>query len=126
MAASGTALAVIGGIIAMVTNLAVLDITAGLLSAAGLTLAGGVLIFKRGRIVREFRDGLVKGKKQFETDIKIKLVDKLNIIYEQIDASFVEFYALVDKREKHLLPIGERLDLIVKESKELESVLAQG
>ena len=124
MAASGTALAMVGGIIALVTNFAVLDVTAGLLSAAGLTLAGGVLIFKRGRIIREFQKGLLDGKKQFETDIKVKLIDKLNIIYEQIDQSFVDFYALVEKREQHLRPIGEKLDRIVKESKELGATLA--
>jgi len=123
LAVSGTALAVVGGIIAVATNVAVLDITAGLLSAAGLTLAGGVLIFKRGRISREFREGLLQGKKQFEKDIKLKLVDKLNVIYEQIDGSFAEFYALVEQRERHLKPIAERLDLIVKESKELEGIL---
>lgn len=126
LAVSGTALAVVGGIIVMATNIAVLDITAGLLSAAGLTLAGGVLFFKRGRIVREFREGLVQGKKQFEKDIKLKLTDKLNIIYEQIDASFADFYALVEKREQHLKPVAERLTGIVKESKELEGLLAPG
>ncbi|HRI54693.1 MAG TPA: dynamin family protein [Pseudomonadota bacterium] len=126
LAASGTALAVVGGIIAVATNVVVLDITAGLLSAAGLTLAGGVLIFKRGRIGREFREGLLQGKKQFEKDIKLKLVDKLNVIYEQIDGSFAEFYALVERRELHLKPIAERLDLIVKESKELEASLGRG
>lgn len=125
LAASGTALALVGGIIVMVTNIAVLDITAGLLSAAGLTLAGGMLLFKRGRIVREFREGLVQGKKLFEKDIKLKLSDKLNIIYEQIDASFADFYTLVDKREQHLRPIAERLAALAKESKELEGVLAK-
>ncbi len=124
LAASGTAMALVGGLIAMVTNFAVLDVTAGLLSAAGLTLAGGVLIFKRGRIIREFQKGLADGKKQFETDIKLKLIDKLNIIYEQIDQSFVDFYALVDKREQHLRPLTERLDQIVKDSKNLGATLA--
>lgn len=125
LAASGTALAVVGGIIAVVTNIVVLDITAGLLSAAGLTLAGGVLIFKRGRIGREFREGLLQGKKQFEKDIKLKLGDKLNIIYEQIEASFADFFALVDKRERHLQPIADRLAGIVRESSELEAILAR-
>ncbi len=46
------------------------------------------------------------------------------IIYEQIDGSFAEFYALVEQREGHLKPIAERLDLIVKESKELEGILS--
>jgi ribosome biogenesis GTPase A len=124
LAASGTAIALIGGIIAVATNVVVLDITAGLLSAAGLTLAGGVLIFKRGRIVREFRAGLAQGKKQFEKDIKLKLVDKLNVIYEQIDASFAPFYALVDKRDRHLRPLAERLERIVSDAKILDAELA--
>lgn len=125
LAASGSALALVGGVIALSTNLVVLDITGGLLSAAGLTVAGGMLFWKRARIVRDFSQGLERGKKQFEQDIRVKLVDKLKIIYEQIDKSFFEFYDLVETRTKELKAPQERLAHIEQEYKTLAADLAK-
>ena len=85
----GTALAVVGGIIVMATNIAVLDITAGSCRRRP-TLAGGGSSSAAASGARVPR-GLIQGKSSSKKDIKLKLSDKLNIIYEQIDASFADF-----------------------------------
>ncbi|NJL85301.1 MAG: hypothetical protein HC886_03935 [Leptolyngbyaceae cyanobacterium SM1_1_3] len=58
--ASGGLLAVIGGIIAAVTEIVILDIVGSLFMGVGVLFAGGVLLAKRNAIVQKFERELKK------------------------------------------------------------------
>ncbi|MBD3290367.1 GTP-binding protein, partial [candidate division KSB1 bacterium] len=68
----GGILAIIGTLIMSVTHGAFFDVTGGILTSVGVVVAGGVLIFKKGKIIRTFEKGLDRGKKQFEEEMEKK------------------------------------------------------
>lgn len=117
----GGALAVIGAIIMTTTQVAFMDVTGGVLTGIGLIIAAGMLVFKRGKIKRTFRDGLSKGRQQFENELQEKLTGKLKIIYEEIDRSFLDFYTFIDNEQKRLKPLSEQHEQAKKDFLALKS-----
>ncbi len=115
----GGILAIIGTVIMSVTHGAFFDITGGILTSVGVILAGGVLIFKKGKIIRTFENGLDKGKKQFQAEMEKELTSKLKIIYEDINRSFSEFYDYIAEEEKKLFPLLNKFKLIEKQFVEI-------
>ncbi|MCA9520324.1 MAG: hypothetical protein KC609_05105, partial [Myxococcales bacterium] len=104
-ALSGGALAVVGAIIMAVTNVTLLDVTGGVLTGVGVLLASGVLIFKRGSIIREFRRRLEGAREPFESDLRENLAAELQVIYEDIERDIAAFYEHVEKEARELEPL---------------------
>ena len=102
MAGAGGALAAVGAAIVAATNVAVLDVTGGLLAAVGLAMAGGYLALKRPRIRREFRDNLQAGEKRFREQLQALLLASLEHIHDKIRGGFSDFYQLLTEREARL------------------------
>ncbi len=122
-ALGGGILAILGAVILTTTKIAFLDVTGGILTGVGLVITTGVLIFKKGKIVRQFKEGIDAGKEKFETELNQKLNGKLKLIYEDIDRSFLPFYEYVQKEEKKILPMLENLDSLEKKYIELRNVI---
>jgi GTPase SAR1 family protein len=120
-AMGGGLLTIIGAIILSTTQVAFLDITGGILTGAGLLLAGGVLLFKKKKIVKEFKEGLDLGKTKFETELNEKLNSKLKLIYEDINRSFIPFYEYTETEENRLLPLLEKSILVTDNFRKLKS-----
>ncbi|PID57966.1 MAG: hypothetical protein CR986_08610 [Ignavibacteriae bacterium] len=112
-AMGGGLLAIIGAVILSTTQIAFLDITGGILTGAGLLIAGGVLFFRKSKIVKQFKEGLDSGKVKFEEELTEKLNNKLSLIYKDINRSFVPFYEYTETEEK-------RLTFLFKEIKSLK------
>lgn len=102
MAGAGGALAAVGAAIVAATNVAVLDVTGGLLAAIGLAMAGGYLALKRPRIRREFRDNLQAGEKRFREQLQSLLLASLEHIHDKIRGGFADFYQLLTERAARL------------------------
>ena len=107
-AMGGGLLTIIGAVILSTTKVAFLDITGGILTGAGLLIAGGVLIFKKSKIIKQFKAGLDSGKKRFEEELTLKLNNKLNLIYEDINRSFIPFYEYTENEKLRLMPLVEK------------------
>jgi len=105
-------LAIIGAVILSTTQVAFLDITGGILTGAGLLIAGGVLLFKKGKIIRQFKEGLDAGKEKFEVELNEKLNSKLNLIYKDINRSFIPFYEFTETERKKILPLLEEFNKV--------------
>jgi len=101
-------LTVIGAVILSTTQVVFLDITGGILTGAGLLIAGGVLIFKKSKIIREFKGGLDSGKEKFDKELSEKLNGKLSLIYEDINRTFIPFYEFTEAENNRLLPLIEK------------------
>lgn len=108
--AMGGALAVIGSVIMAATQIAVLDITGGILASIGVMVAGIVTLIKRRKIKKEFRNNLFDAKNDFREELRTKLESNLEIIYEEIDRHFVELYKHVEDEEKKIGPLINRLE----------------
>ncbi len=120
-AMGGGLLAIIGAVILSTTQVAFLDITGGILTGAGLLIAGGVLLFKKGKIIRQFKEGLDAGKGKFEIELNEKLNSKLNLIYEDINRSFIPFYEFTENERKKIQPLLEEFEKVNKNFLELKS-----
>lgn len=111
-AMGGGLLTVIGAIILSTTQVAFMDITGGILTGAGLLIAGGVLIFKKSKIIKEFKEGLDSGKSKFEDELTQKLNSKLNLIYEDINRSFIPFYEYTETEKNRLSPLVDKSKIV--------------
>ncbi len=124
-ALGGGLLAILGAVILTTTKVAFLDVTGGILTGVGILITGSVLLFKKGKIVRQFKEGIDAGKEKFEVELTRKLTDKLKLIYEDIDRSFLPFYEYVQNEEKRIEPllnkIGEIKNKYVKLKNSIES-----
>jgi hypothetical protein len=108
-AMGGGLLTIIGTVILSTTQVAFLDITGGILTGAGLLIAGGVLIFKKSKIIKEFKVGLNSGKSKFQEELSDKLNSKLNLIYEDINRSFIPFYEYTEAEKDRLTPLLQKV-----------------
>lgn len=104
-ALSGGALALVGTIIMSVTHVTLLDVTGGVLTGVGVLLASGVLIFKRGGIVNEFRRRLEDAREQFDSDLRENLAAELQVIFDDIERDIAAFYEHVEKEQRELSPL---------------------
>ena len=108
----GGALTLVGAILLATTHVAFLDITGGLLTGAGLLLAGGTLVFKKGRILKDLDQGFAEGRMRFEGQLTQKLVDSLVAIFEKIGRSVSPLVDYVARRQEQLAPLAQETERI--------------
>jgi predicted GTPase len=107
----GSALTVIGTVF-LIIHSTILDITGGILAGLGILMAGGVLLVKRGKILRDFEKAIAQGRHQFEEQLLLKLSAKFELLAKSLRRSVAPFYDQVAQREKKLGPLtnqGESL-----------------
>ncbi len=109
-ALGGGLLAILGAVIATTTKVAFLDVTGGILTVIGAGITVTVLVLKKKKLIRQFKEGIDSGKSKFEAELTEKLNDKLKLIYEDIDRSFLPFYEYVSNEEKKILPLLEKIN----------------
>ncbi len=100
--ATGSGIAVIGVVLATVTNGMVFDITGGILTAVGFLFAGITVSFKKRKLMKNYYDEVQKGRNELEQEIDQKLKQYVLHIKEQIDNNFQDFDALLQLENKQL------------------------
>lgn len=125
--AAGGGVAIIGMILAAVTNVAVLDITGGVLSAVGLLFAGLTAGAQRKKIVNGYFDEIAAGRSKMEEELENKLKLYVRVIKNRIGDNFLELDSMLEnesvqigKLENQYSSIRERLEKIDSEL-EIES-----
>lgn len=116
----GGAATVAGTAIATLTEIVLLDIIGTAFAGVGLLFAGGTLVLKKRKIIKQFEDKLDNEKARFESELSAKLNSKLDIIYEEIERNFVNIYHYVAEEEQKILPLVEQFKLIEQDAKELK------
>ena len=115
----GGAATVAGTAIAALTEIVLLDIIGTAFAGVGLVFAGGTLVLKKRKIIRQFEDKLDNEKARFESELSTKLNSKLDIIYEEIERNFANIYSYVDAEEQKILPLIDQFEQIKQEAKQL-------
>ncbi len=100
--AKGSGAAIIGIMLAAVTNTAVLDITGGIMTAIGLVFTGITVGGKKRKILQQFEEEVNKGRVQIEEEVFEKLSDYTANIKFKIDQNFHDFDTLL-KEEKNTI-----------------------
>lgn len=106
--AAGSGIAVIGVVLATVTNAAVLDITGGIITAVGFMFAGVTVSLKRGQILKEYQKEIQLGRERLKTDIAEKLDTYITDIRQQIENNFAAFDTMLIEEEKQVAVLENR------------------
>ena len=108
----GGAATVAGTAIAALTEIVLLDIIGTAFAGVGILFAGGTLVLKKRKIIKQFEDKLDREKARFQREISDKLNSKLDIIYEEIERNFINIYDYVSAEEQKVYPLVERFQEI--------------
>jgi hypothetical protein len=123
--ATGSGLAIIGGIIMAVANVSIIDITGGMITAVGLLFAGATASLGRKRVLDGYKTEIEKAR----TDLKEEMEERLRLyvknIKQKIEANFLSFDAMLNNEqiqiqflEERFQEISSRLKLIGQELKD--------
>lgn len=123
--ATGSGLAIVGIILAAVTQGMVFDITGGVLTALGLLFAGVTGGIKKRQVLREYREEVDQGKVRLESEVTAQLHNYVEQIKERIDRNFSDFDNLLEREatETEILEsshreIGSRIDALLQETEQ--------
>ncbi|MEL7359472.1 MAG: dynamin family protein [Cyanobacteria bacterium J06648_10] len=123
--ASGGILAVIGGVIAAVTEVVILDIIGSVFLGVGVLLAGGVLLAKRRGLIQKLDQELERNRSRFESTVSEQLNARLSGIYDEIGMSFNDLYAYVEEEQRSLTPLIQQFELIEQTTENLAKEIRQ-
>ncbi|MEN9869715.1 MAG: hypothetical protein RLZZ171_698 [Cyanobacteriota bacterium] len=115
----GGAATVAGTAIAALTEIVLLDIIGTAFAGVGLLFAGGTLVLKKRKIIRQFEEKLDQEKTRFESELSAKLNSKLDIIYEEIERNFANIYSYVRAEEQKVIPLVDQFKQIEQEAAQL-------
>lgn len=106
--AAGGGIAVIGIILATVTNGMVFDITGGVLSTIGLLFAGVSVGLKRRKVINGFQAEIAKGRLRIEEEVSGKLNSYVKHIKNRIDANFGSFDEMLGNEAKQIASLENK------------------
>ncbi len=113
---SGSGIAVIGAILAAVTQGAVFDITGGVLTAVGLLFAGVSTSMKRRQIINGYKKEVQKGRQRLEEEVTERLKTYVGNIKDRIDENFKDF-------DRHLELESEQIQFLERKHESINKRL---
>lgn len=123
--ATGSGLAVVGLILATVTQGMVFDITGGVLTTIGLLFAGVSAGVKRKSILEGFRVEVDKGRNMMDSEVSEKLKTYIAQLKTKIEDNFTRFDQMLETEEAHINRLEAQQEGITKRLKEIENQLDQ-
>ena len=121
--AAGSGIAVVGVILATVTNGAVFDITGGILTTIGVLFAGATLGLKRRKILKGFEAEIAAGRSKLEWEVAEKLKGYTQRIKSRIDDNFYQLDLLLNHEENTLEQLSTEKQVIDRELGEIEKMM---
>ena len=106
--ATGGGIAIIGMVIAALTNGVVLDVTGGVLTGVGLLFAGVTVVLQKGKIMNAFHQEIEKGRNQLEENLDEKLKAYVHAIKNKIDANFAIFDDMLQKENLQIQDLRDQ------------------
>ena len=119
--ATGSGIAVVGIILTTVTNMAVFDITGGVLTAVGVLFAGFTSAAKRKKILDGYRTEVGRGRREMEAELSGKLQTYVKGIKTKIDANFEGFDDMLEREQGALVDLEKRQGGIVERLNKIEN-----
>lgn len=122
---AGSGIAAIGIILMTVSQLSMLDITGGVLTAVGFLFAGISTRSKRRQIVEGFKGEIQKGRDQLSNDISNTLKNYIKHLKEKISDNFLRFDNHLEKEGKELQALDKEYRLISEQLESLKNEVLQ-
>ncbi|MCC5945879.1 MAG: dynamin family protein [Bernardetiaceae bacterium] len=124
IAASG-GIAVIGVAIAALTQGAVLDITGGIMTAAGVIFAGVTIYSKRQKILNAYRKEIIEAKQNMREEIEDRLQKYVLEVKTKIEANFKDFDMLLEMEDSEIQSLLERCENLRQQLDKSDEQLTQ-
>jgi GTPase SAR1 family protein len=112
---SGGTLTLLGTILLTSTHVTLLDITGGVIAGLGLVITGGVLIAKRGKILREFNRAVAGGRDKLTENLTGQLTARFSQLHADITGNVQPFLNHITEREARLSAMMDRGQQIQQE-----------
>jgi GTPase SAR1 family protein len=100
--AAGSGIALVGIILAAVTQGMVFDVTGGVLTTIGFLVAGITLGLQRGKVLKQYKAEMEKGRKKLEDELKVELYNYIENIKTRMDDQFSNFDKLIRQESSDL------------------------
>lgn len=123
--AAGGGLAVVGAVVMAVAQMTALDVTGGILSAAGLLFAGGTVLLKRGKILKGFEAEIARSRQQLHQTLDERLKAYVGHVRRRIDQNFTAFDALLEAETRHVEGLQQQHAALLVQLESLEAELPQ-
>ncbi len=123
--AAGSGIAVVGIILAAVTQGMVFDITGGVLTALGFIVAGITLGLQRGKVIKQYKAEMQKGRNRLEQDLKLELYTYTESIKFRMDEQFKKFDELLEQETNDLSSLINDLYKIRIDLENIQKAAAQ-
>jgi GTPase SAR1 family protein len=123
--ATGSGLAVIGIVLATVTQGAVFDITGGVLTAIGLLFAGISSRVKRRKVMEGFRSEIEKGHERLEEEVTTNLKAYIQNLKGKIEDNFGRFDHMLEKESIQLEKLQTSNQEISQQIHEMVAAIGQ-
>ena len=123
--ATGSGLAVIGMVIAGVTQGAVFDITGGILTTIGVLFAGITVGIGRKKILGSYKNEIERGRKKLEREVDDKLKLYVSNVKEKVEGNFKEFDLMLEHEGEQTRKISVEHHKIATRLKEMRGIVQQ-
>ncbi len=121
--ATGSGIAIVGVILAAVTQVAVLDMTGGILTGIGVLFAGITAGIQSRKIVGGFREQIAKGREQMSEALETKLRGYVRTIKTRIGENFGNLDALLANEETQIAHFNQRYTALTERLTEVDGKL---
>ena len=123
--AAGSGVAVVGIILAAVTQGMVFDITGGVLTALGFLVAGITLGLQRGKVMKQYRSEMEKGRKRLQEELATELYAYIETLKAKMDEQFKKFDDLIELETAELDILQKDLKSIKTDLENIQKVVAR-
>jgi len=123
--AASSGLAVVGIILAAVTQGMVFDITGGVLTAIGFIVAGVSLGLQRGKVMRQYNEEMGKGRNRLYQELHTALHGYIENLKGRMDGQFIRFDELLRQEAAELEALEKTLAAIRADLQQFGQTLAR-
>lgn len=123
--AASSGIAVVGIILAAVTHGMVFDITGGVLTALGFLVAGVTLGFQRGKVMKQYRTEMEKGRKRLQEELSSELYTYIDTLKSKMNDQFKKFDDLIQLETDELASLQQDLKTIKVDLENIQKVVSR-
>ena len=107
---TGGGIAVIGAVMAAVTQAAAFDVTGGIMTTVGLLFAGVTTTVKRRSVMRDFRKEVAAGRERLAAQVREKLEAYVQLIRVRVDDQFKQLDHHLDRERDAVKGLESRIE----------------
>ena len=123
--AASSGLAVVGIILAAVTQGMVFDVTGGVLTAVGFIVAGVSLGLQRGKVMRQYNQEMEVGRQRLHDELHEALYAYIERLKTLMDGQFARFDELLNQEGADLGELRQHLEAIRTDLHRFDQTLAR-